>query len=72
MKSVEVDRAACEGTGYCVKVAPAVFRLGDDGVAELIVSEVPEVLEEEVAEAESLCPTLAIKQAILEREEPDS
>lgn len=32
---VTVDAEACVGTGQCEMVAPAVFTVGDEGVAEV-------------------------------------
>jgi len=62
MRTVEVDRSACEGAGYCEKVAPKVFRVDDEEKSEVLLAEVPDDLAEAVEEAEALCPTLAIRQ----------
>jgi ferredoxin len=62
MTSAEIDREACEGSRYCEQVAPALFRVGDDEKAEVLVEEIPEDQRALLEEAESLCPTFAIKQ----------
>jgi ferredoxin len=62
MTSVEIDREACEGSRYCEQIAPALFRVGDDDKAEVLVAAVPEDQLGLLQEAESLCPTFAIKQ----------
>jgi ferredoxin len=62
MTSVEIDREACEGSRYCEQIAPALFRVGDDEKSEVLVEEVPEDQLALLEEAESICPTFAIKQ----------
>jgi ferredoxin len=37
--SIEIDRSLCSGFGSCLKEAPAVFALDDDGIATLLVTE---------------------------------
>jgi ferredoxin len=39
MYRIEIDRSLCSGFGSCVSAAPELFRLGDDGVAVLLVQE---------------------------------
>jgi ferredoxin len=62
MTSAEIDREACEGSRYCEQVAPALFRVGEDEKAKVLVEEIPEDQLALLEEAESLCPTFAIKQ----------
>jgi ferredoxin len=62
MTSAEIDREACEGSRYCEQVAPALFRVGEDDKAEVLLAEIPEEQLGLLEEAESLCPTFAIKQ----------
>ncbi len=57
---VSVDPLRCAGTGYCVRLLPEVFRLGDRRTAEVWQAPGPE-LAERVREAETLCPTNAIR-----------
>lgn len=35
MTTVRVDRAKCEGFGFCEEALPAVFRLDDDSVLHI-------------------------------------
>lgn len=63
MTRVYIDHAKCEGTGYCVALQEAVFRLDESGQAELAVAQEHSLLTEHRArltEAENLCPTGAI------------
>jgi ferredoxin len=57
MNRIEIDRSLCSGFGSCVSAAPELFRLGDDGVAVLLVgeSDAPAALE-----AARSCPMGAI------------
>lgn len=57
---VTVDADICGGHGACLSTAPEVFRLTDDGYAEVIVDEVPEELQAAVEQAALHCPTKAI------------
>jgi ferredoxin len=57
----EVDPRQCALTGYCVEVAPELFRLGDEH-AEVLAGSIDDPGSRELAiEAESLCPTSAIR-----------
>lgn len=58
---VAVDRDMCAASGFCVRIAPELFRLSDeDNCAVVVVAEVPPELEEAALEAEAACPTAAI------------
>lgn len=57
----EVDPRQCALTGYCVEVAPELFRLGDEHAEVLTESIDDPTLRELAIEAESLCPTSAIR-----------
>ena len=50
----------CIGCGLCEGTCPEVFAVGDEGVAEPIVDEVPEEHEEGAQEAAENCPVSAI------------
>jgi ferredoxin len=52
-----LDRALCSGFGSCVEAAPSVFRLSEEGVADLLVAETDEA---SALEAASSCPMGAI------------
>lgn len=56
-----VDKDACIGCGLCESICPRVFRINSEGVAEVILDEIPSELEDEVRDAESQCPVEAIK-----------
>lgn len=63
MPQVFIDRDRCEGTGYCVQVRDDVFRLDASGTAEVLAHVDPRVLEvaqQDLRDAEDLCPTGAI------------
>jgi ferredoxin len=56
-----VDELMCEGSGFCARVAPAIFVLPDAGPpAVASLEDVPAELEDVVLEAEQLCPVRAI------------
>lgn len=57
---VTVDADICGGHGACLSTAPDVFRLTDDGYAEVMVEAVPEELQAAVEQAALHCPTKAI------------
>ena len=39
---VTVDHQQCQGVGYCERIAPHVFRLGDDALSHVIDSHPPD------------------------------
>ena len=58
--NVSIDESGCIGCGLCIQVCPEVFEMGDSGVAEVIMEEVPENLEDSVQEAADSCPVEVI------------
>ena len=58
---VTVDGQLCQGVGYCERVAPSVFRLGDEDRSQVIDSHPPRSEHAAVAEAATLCPSRAIR-----------
>lgn len=56
--SVRVERELCIGSGYCVRFAPAVFRLDDEEIA-VVVDEDGGSEAERIKAADS-CPAGAI------------
>lgn len=58
--NVSIDESGCIGCGLCTQVCPEVFEMGDSGVAEVIMEEVPENLEDNVREAADGCPVEVI------------
>ena len=61
MKYVVND--GCIGCGLCAGTCPAVFSMGDDGVAVAIDADVPENDLDSAAEAKEGCPVGAIEEA---------
>jgi len=61
---VTVEEDMCEGHGLCVDIAPEVFRLRDDGLAEVVLEEPDVSLEESAKEAARKCPASAIAIAL--------
>jgi len=58
--NVVVDEEMCQQTEFCVQVAPAMFAIGDDGVAHVLVQPHDEETMALAREAYTLCPTRAI------------
>ena len=56
----EVDKEACIGCGACTSIAPDVFEIGDDGLAEVVKDNIGEE-KEDVIDASESCPTEAIE-----------
>ena len=57
---VRVDPTQCGCSGYCVRLVPKIFSLGEGGVARAIESDILPNLVEAVREAATVCPTSAI------------
>ena len=56
--AVRIDGTRCEGTGFCVRLAPDHFAIGGEGTSVFLT---PEQIDEElVEEAEAMCPLNAI------------
>ncbi len=55
---LQVDRTRCIGSGVCVRIAPDVFELDDEGVAVVIDSQA--ATRSELLAAAETCPTFAI------------
>ena len=59
---VVADVTRCMAAGYCQQVSPHVFSLDDDtGVVRVLVDEVEPQDEDDVREAEGLCPNIALR-----------
>lgn len=56
--TIHVDERVCQGTGYCERIAPEIFRVVD-GIAQVISTPGPDQ-NDAVEEAERLCPSRAI------------
>ena len=55
-----IEREGCISCGLCASTCPDVFRMADDGLAEVYVDEVPEEHEDHVIEARDGCPVSVI------------
>lgn len=55
-----IDRSGCIGCGLCATVCGEVFQMADDGLAEVIVDEIPAGLESKAEEARDSCPVEVI------------
>lgn len=55
-----IDRDGCISCGLCTSICPDVFRMGDDGPAEVYVDTVPAEFEDDVKTAVDECPVSVI------------
>lgn len=55
-----LDRTGCISCGLCTETCPEVFRMADDGVAEVYQEDVPKDAEESAVEAQNGCPVSVI------------
>ncbi len=55
-----LDRDGCISCGLCVDTCPEVFRMADDGIAEVYQAEVPKDAESTAVEAQEGCPVSVI------------
>ncbi len=58
MKAV-IDRSGCIGCELCAQICSEVFRMADDGLAE-VYAEVTDSLKESAEEARDSCPVSVI------------
>ncbi len=58
--TVEIDRRTCIGSCNCVKVAPELFALDDEGVASFAAG-ADRARRETLIEAISVCPVEALR-----------
>lgn len=64
---VSIDPVVCACTGYCVQVMPAMFALDEDGGPTVVLDPQPPLdLLGDLREAETLCPTQAIRVETME------
>ena len=59
MKAI-IDRSGCIGCGLCAEICPDVFRMADDGLAEVYTEPINEAIDAANEAAES-CPVEVIK-----------
>ena len=55
-----IDRENCISCGLCASTCAEVFRMADDGHAEVCADPVPESAEDSAAEARDNCPVSVI------------
>lgn len=55
-----VERNGCIGCGLCTDTCPEVFRMDDEGLAEVYTSPIPTEAEAAAQEAEDGCPVSVI------------
>ena len=55
-----IDRSGCIGCSLCADTCPAVFRMADDGLAEVYADPVPAGEEDAAREAADNCPASVI------------
>lgn len=56
---VKIDRSGCIGCGLCAEICPEVFRMADDGLAEVHAQPDGDT-EGSAKEAEENCPASVI------------
>lgn len=56
----KIDRSGCIGCGLCPEICPEVFEMADDGLAQVIVNEIPSEAEGTAQEAAESCPVSVI------------
>ena len=55
-----LDRSGCISCGLCAETCPEVFRMADDGVAEVWQEDIPATVEGKAVEAQEGCPVSVI------------
>jgi ferredoxin len=66
---VEVDADLCQGHAMCELEAPDVFSVPKRGIVEILDSEPPDDIREDVERAIEMCPTQAISITDIEKEQ---
>ena len=55
-----IDRSGCISCGVCPTICPQVFRMAEDGFAEVYTNPIPEAAEKSATEAQENCPVSVI------------
>jgi len=58
--AIKINQETCIGCGFCVSVAPQVFRLNEENKSELIEGADLDQLADKIKEAADGCPVQAI------------
>ncbi|WP_341423423.1 ferredoxin [Anaerotruncus rubiinfantis] len=61
MMKAKINREGCISCGLCAETCPEVFRMADDGLAEVHVGEVPKDCESGAVDAQENCPVSVIE-----------
>ena len=56
MMIAKLDRDGCISCGLCAETCPEVFRMADDGIAEVWQEEVPKDVEDRALECRKSAP----------------
>lgn len=56
----KIDRDGCIGCGLCTSICPEVFRMADDGLAEVYTDPLPASEESNALSASASCPVSVI------------
>lgn len=57
---IRIDKTVCCGNLECVRIAPALFREGEDGFGVVRLDTLPPELETAALEASQSCPANAV------------
>lgn len=55
-----IDREGCIACGLCANTCPEVFRMADDGLAEVFADEIPTTAQTSAVDARKGCPVAVI------------
>lgn len=58
--TIQVDESLCIGCAMCVSMCDSVFAMNEDGISEVIATELTNDMMEEAEEARDCCPVDAI------------
>ncbi len=58
--TIQVDESLCIGCAMCVSMCDSVFAMNEDGISEVIATEITNDMMEEAEEARDCCPVDAI------------
>ncbi|CAB1238902.1 Ferredoxin [Ruminococcaceae bacterium BL-4] len=56
----KLDRSGCISCGLCAEACPEVFRIANDGVAEVYQEDIPAGIKDKAVKAQEGCPVSVI------------